>query len=190
MKDDFLKELANIGLGNAATSLSKMVDEKVDISLPSIGVIPVNDLMSAMDGIYCVVMTGIQGDAQGTLISLFSDKTSFFLIDKMMGNSVGSTKEFTADGKSAMSEFANIIGGAFLSSLSNFSHFNLLPKTPETKIADGGTMRESFNEYIRKEVTMAIYARTDIAIAGKKIEGTVYLALDNGSFDKMFKSFQ
>ncbi len=190
MKDDFLKELANIGLGNAATSLSQMVNSKVDISLPSIGVVPVSEIFTRNDGIFCIVMTGIQGDIKGKLLSLFSQGTSFWLIDKMSGNPEGTTREFNENGIAAMSEFANIIGGSFLTSLANFSHFNILPKLPETKITDGLTMRERFNDFIFKEVETAIYVRTEISIDGKKVEGSVYLALGKDSFEKMFSSFQ
>lgn len=190
LKDDFLKELANIGLGNAATSLSKMVNSRVDISLPTLGMIPVGEIVDSQQGNFCVVMTGISGDAKGTLISLFSQQSGLWLVDMMFGREPGTSKEFDEDGKAAIGEFANIIGGSFLSSLSNFSSMNFLPKIPVTLVEEASKIKEDFHKLVYMEVDEALYVKTEISVAGEKIEGDVYLILDNESFNSLFKKFQ
>lgn len=189
MKDDFLKELANIGLGNAATSLSQMVNSKVRISIPSIGVIPVNAAMDP-ETYFCAVSMGLQGDAKGALVNIFSDKTSFWIIDKVSGKTDGSTVLFDEEGKSVMSEFANIIGGAFLNSLANFSSFKILPKIPVVFLGKGEQIRDEFEQAINVEVQNALYAKAEILIDEVKIEGRIYLVLDHESFEKIFNKFQ
>ncbi len=189
MKDDFLKELANIGLGNAATSLSQMVNSRVGISLPSIGVVPVNAVLDS-NTYFCAVAMGLQGDAKGALVNVFSDKTSFWIIDKVSGKDCGSTTAFDEEGKSVMSEFANIIGGAFLNSLANFSNFKILPKIPVVFLGMGNEIKTNFEDAIQVEVKEAIFAKAIISIDDVKIEGEIYLVLDNNSFDKLFSKFQ
>ena len=51
---DVLKEISNIGAGNAATSLSQILGQKVDMHVPNASVVDFNDLL------------GIFGDAFGS----------------------------------------------------------------------------------------------------------------------------
>lgn len=44
MRLDALKEMGNIGAGNAATSISMMLDKKVDINVPDVKLIPLSKL--------------------------------------------------------------------------------------------------------------------------------------------------
>ena len=46
---DALKEVSNIGAGNAATSLSMMLGKKVDMSVPAVNVVKLEDVV-AEDG--------------------------------------------------------------------------------------------------------------------------------------------
>ena len=39
---DVLKEIGNIGAGNATTALSKMLNQKMDMSVPKVELVPFN----------------------------------------------------------------------------------------------------------------------------------------------------
>lgn len=41
---DGLREMINIGGGNAATSISKMVDEKIDMKVPEVAILSYQEL--------------------------------------------------------------------------------------------------------------------------------------------------
>lgn len=186
MKEDFLKELGNIGIGNAATSLSKMINSKVGISLPMLDVIPLKQ-MTNTDKSVCAVIMGIAGDAKGALVTIFQDKASFWLIDKISKNPMGTTSSYDEMGKSFMKEFTNIIGGTFITSLSNLLHSNLLPQPPSLFIGKGNEIEKEFDTSLKKIAENVLYVRTDIIVNEEKIEGEIYLVLDQGSFDNMLK---
>ena len=42
---DALKEVSNIGAGNAATALSMMIGKKVDMSVPAVNIIKLDDIV-------------------------------------------------------------------------------------------------------------------------------------------------
>ena len=44
MQYDVLKEIGNIGAGNATTALSRMLNIKVDMSVPKVALLPFNQL--------------------------------------------------------------------------------------------------------------------------------------------------
>ena len=183
---DFLKEIANIGLGHAATGLSNMISERVDISLPQISIISLENIVGMKVEEVCVVKTGFSGEIKGALLIVLSNKTSFWLIDKMMGNNTNTTLEYNDMGKSAVKEFTNIIGGAFLTSISNFMDYRLMPKIPEMFTGKGFKIKTEFEKSIKHESEDVIYVKTQIFVDKKQIEAELYLLLDKTSFEAMF----
>ena len=50
MQIDVLKEVGNIGSGNATTALSSMVGKLIDIEVPNVEVLDFNDAIEAVGG--------------------------------------------------------------------------------------------------------------------------------------------
>ena len=70
---DVLRELGNIGSGNAATSLSSMLAKTVDISVPKISVLVYGQVAEQLGGpeMMCVgLMLSLSGDVEGMLMFL------------------------------------------------------------------------------------------------------------------------
>ncbi|MCK4379895.1 MAG: chemotaxis protein CheW, partial [Candidatus Lokiarchaeota archaeon] len=49
-QQDILKEIGNIGTGNAVTALSRLVKKKIDVTLTDVGIIPLNELPTQFGG--------------------------------------------------------------------------------------------------------------------------------------------
>ena len=47
---DVLREIGNIGAGNAASALTTILDERVDISLPTVRITDFNTAVNALGG--------------------------------------------------------------------------------------------------------------------------------------------
>jgi chemotaxis protein CheC len=187
LRIDFLKEVSNIGLGHAASSLSTMINARVEISLPTLSMISIQNIIGIKNEDLCAVKTGFEGDIKGALIIVFKDSTSFWLIDKISGNKPGFTKNYEGLGLSAITEFTNIIGGSFLTALANFTNYRLFPKIPEPFTGKGFEIKEQFYNSLQKDTRNAFYVKTEIYVEKKKVEGEIYLILDKDSFDLMFK---
>ena len=66
---DALKEIVNIGVGNAATALSQLIDNKIMMTVPVIDVLPFGELSEAsgggdayVAGVYLRITGAISGD--------------------------------------------------------------------------------------------------------------------------------
>ena len=65
---DVLKEIGNIGAGNATTALSKMLDMKMDMSVPNVALIPfdeIGSLIGSEEEIVVGILLGMEGDVNG-----------------------------------------------------------------------------------------------------------------------------
>lgn len=47
---DVLREIGNIGAGNAATSMSKLLDKKIDMQVPSVNIVSYDEMMDLIGG--------------------------------------------------------------------------------------------------------------------------------------------
>ncbi len=186
MEKDLLKELANIGMGHAAISLSQLVNRNVDISLPELTVIPVGSMCQG-DHDIALTASGIAGQVKGLLAIVLSKETAFKLVDQMYGFKDGTTNSYGQDSESALKEFCNIIGGAFLSSLSDFLQLDLMPKIPIFSEGHPSKVREEMKKYIFEEVDDVLSVKTEMYIGGEVFEGRIYLILDASSFEKIIQ---
>ena len=70
---DILKELGNIGAGNATTALAQMLQCKVDMSVPQVKLLEFKDVATLMGGeeqIMAGIYLGVEGDITGSIMFL------------------------------------------------------------------------------------------------------------------------
>ncbi len=140
---DVLKEIGNIGAGNAMTALSQMLQCKVDMKVPQVKLLELRD-MGAMVGseeqLMAGVFLGVEGDITGSIMFLIELESAKSLIKKiMMGYSSGAELLDEME-MSALQEVSNIITGAYLNSLSMLTNLKIYPTPPSTSIDMAGAI--------------------------------------------------
>ncbi|WP_426349114.1 chemotaxis protein CheC [Alloiococcus sp. CFN-8] len=125
---DALREVGNIGAGNAATALSQLLNRKIQISVPNIDVIDLQQLMDfCSEKIVVGVMVRVLGDTPGNIIIIFEKEKAINIIEFLTGNK---EKEFSEIGVSVLNEIGNIVASAYMNSITKFTGLNLLPSVP------------------------------------------------------------
>ena len=84
---DVLKEIGNIGAGNATTALSKMLNMKMDMSVPNVALVPFTDISSIIgqeDQTVVGILLGIEGDIDGMMMFIFDTKSAYHLVNTLM----------------------------------------------------------------------------------------------------------
>lgn len=129
---DVLKEIGNIGAGNAMTALSQMLQCKVDMKVPQVKLLnfqDVGDMIGGEEQVMIGVYLGVDGDISGSIMFLLEIEAAKHLINKLMGMQCGET--FSEMEFSAIMEVSNIITGAYLNSLSSLTNLKIYPTVPE-----------------------------------------------------------
>ncbi len=188
MEMDALKEVGNVGVGNAATALSKILNKKIDINIPETTFIPITEFSSELGGAEKIV-TGIylkmEGDLDGETIFLFSQESAMRLVDLMMGQEPGTTKTMGEMEISAFKEMSNIFSGAYLSALANMVGMSIFPGIPHIS----SDMLQSIIDMVL--ITIANYAnnvlcvKTKISIENKAVEGEFVMIFNASSLKKL-----
>lgn len=139
---DILKELGNIGAGNATTALAQMLQCKVDMSVPQVNLLEFKELGAAMGGeeqIMAGIYLGVEGDITGSIMFLLEKNSAKYLVGKLMGMS-SEGEEFSEMEFSALKEVGNIITGAYLNSLSTLTNLVIYPSIPDLTVDMAGAI--------------------------------------------------
>lgn len=140
---DVLKELGNIGAGNAMTALSQMLQCKVDMKVPQVRLLEFSEVGEMMGGeelIMVGVFLGVEGDITGSMMFMVEEHTARHLIQKITMGMLPEGNEFEEMGLSAMKEVGNIITGAYLNSLSTLTNLKIFPTPPALTVDMAGAI--------------------------------------------------
>ena len=141
---DVLREIGNIGAGNAATSLAQMLQTKVDISVPKIDLLDFNQVGEAMGGeeiLMAGIYLGIEGDLNGSIMFLLEERAAHALVAKLMCQEYDPEKhEFNEIEISALREIGNIMTGSYLNSLAVLTNMKIIPSTPDLCVDMAGAI--------------------------------------------------
>lgn len=140
---DVLKEIGNIGAGNAMTALSQMLQCKVDMKVPQVKLLPFSEVGAIMGGeeqVMVGVYLGVEGDITGSMMFLVEKTSAKHLINKVMMGMAPEGDDFTEMELSAMREVGNIITGAYLNSLSTLTNLKIYPTPPDLTVDMAGAI--------------------------------------------------
>jgi len=139
---DVLKELGNIGAGNATTALAQMLNCKVDMKVPQVKLLAFDEVGTLMGGeeqIMAGIYLCVEGDITGSIMFLLKKEAARHLVSKLMGMELPGD-EFGEIETSALKEIGNIITGAYLNSLSTLTGLKIYPSVPDLTIDMAGAI--------------------------------------------------
>lgn len=140
---DVLKEIGNIGAGNATTALAQLLQTKVDMSVPQVRLLDFKDVGSIMGGeeqIMVGILLGVEGDITGSIMFLVEQSGAKHLVSKLMMGMETPDEGFSEMELSALREVGNIITGAYLNALSGLTNLCIYPSVPDLTVDMAGAI--------------------------------------------------
>ncbi|MHA6251274.1 chemotaxis protein CheC [Oceanobacillus sp. CAU 1775] len=137
---DVLRELGNIGAGNAATSLSQLLQKKIDMIVPSVNIVSFDEMVELFgdpDDIIVAILFRIYGDAPSTVIFILTVEEAESLIQDMVGDTDFDLLEDSSKNPlalSALEEVGNILTGSYIAALSDLTGLHLQQSVPHLGI--------------------------------------------------------
>lgn len=124
MELDTLREIGNIGTGNAATALGELLNREVRITLAEVRIMEYNEAIDWIGGPEVVtagVLVGMGGHMSGVVLSVQQLEFINLVLEAMLGTRVGDYSELDEMHKSALIEVGNILMSTFINALSGLS---------------------------------------------------------------------
>ena len=140
---DILKEIGNIGTGNAVTALSQMLMHPVDIAVPDLKILKYQEVCSLLDSadeLQTGIMVGVGGEMEGMFLFLLSETFTMMVLNKILGEE---EREFLNPGemeRSLICELGNIMCGSYINALASVMDLKLEVSVPDVCIDMGGAI--------------------------------------------------
>ena len=130
---DVLKEIGNIGAGNATTAIANMLNMRINMHVPKVELLPVEKIGSSIgaeDEVIVGIMLGVEHDIDGSMMFLMDMPSAHILVNRLMMRPAEYNEDFDEMDLSAIKEIGNIIAGSYLSALSSLTNMVIMPTVP------------------------------------------------------------
>jgi len=133
MHYEVLREIGNIGVAHAAGALEKLISKRVGMTVPTVKLLPFQEIGSILGGDEALVvgiLVGISGDVNGIMMFLLKPDAAQKLVDDMIPGIAGEDGELSEMGMDALREIGNILCTSYLNALSSFTSKQVIPAPP------------------------------------------------------------
>ena len=188
---DVLREIGNVGAGNAATALAKILKKKIDMKIPQVKILEFSEVSEVLGGAEKTVigiMLGVTGDITGSILFILQVEEGQMLVNFLLDKEPNESIEFDEMTVSALKEMGNILAGSYLSSLSTLTNLTIMPKVPEFAIDMAGAILTFPAIQFGKYEDSVLYIETEFIDNGEKVMGDFFLVPDESSYDVLLKA--
>lgn len=185
---DSLKELVNIGSGNAATSISQIIDRPVRMEVPTIEILSYNQVYQEImkeEEIVTAITMEMSGDGQGVFLYTSTRKDSEKLINMMIGEDREVARELK---ESSIKELVNILVSSFLNAICKMIGVKVKLSTPRSTMDMFAAILSSVYIELGQYDENIMIIRNEFFYLGEKIESDLYFVPKPGVLEGLFKT--
>ncbi|MBN1793140.1 chemotaxis protein CheC [Candidatus Woesearchaeota archaeon] len=191
MEIDALKEIGNIGSGNASTDLSKLISQKINISLTNLNIVPTDEFFSRFHEVeqahVAATFLRVSGDITGSIVTMFNKDKAARLVDMMKKQAPGTMTEINEESKQYVTKVGLDVTNAYLNALSQFLGIKVALEDPIFAINKKniilGFMVRLIKSNLQRDILMI---NTQFEVEGQDLNGEFMLIFGLGSL----KTFQ
>jgi len=128
MERDVLKEMSNMGAGNASTLLSKKIGEEIRLSTPVYKLISFDQFeknFTAPKGVAICAFAKLKGEVLGSVMLVFDSKCAFALADLLQKRKIGTTKWLSEEDQLKLKQVGHLVLRCYLNAISHFMNHEL-----------------------------------------------------------------
>ena len=193
LREDILREIANIGAGHAACALSALVGRPIVQSVPAVRFVPLQELAETLGGAEKLVAAGLlnlSGDFSGSLLIVLDFAQAEKLISMIKGNPADRNESFgfSAMDESVLSETVNILGGSYLTAIAEFTGLAAYPSVPFLCVDMVGAVISVPAAESGKTGDYAVLFQSELFNETDRIVGDLFLIPNAGSCERLLEA--
>ncbi|SES79160.1 chemotaxis protein CheC [Anaerobranca gottschalkii] len=192
MQIDLLKELGNIGAGNAATALSKIISNKIGLSVPEVSLVSFQEALEFVGGedqVVASIYFRVEGSLPGNILLMLPLETIKFILEYLLNDKNIDYYNLDSYQTSAISEIGNMLCGAYLTALSNFTQQNMYPSVPALSVDMAEAALSLPLIQMGEMGDVALLIKTTFTHEGKDVSGNFFFIPEIQAFEKLMSYF-
>ena len=186
---DVMREIGNIGAGNACTALSGLIGTPIDMSVPRVqllGIDSTSDYLGGDDKEVLGIRIDVKADLTGMMYHIVNKRFAERLINTFYEKKLDTIKSIDEMDMSVISEMGNITSGAYANALATLSGYVVDIGTPKP----GGY---SISEILRVPIETfgevgdkILVVDEQFIIDSEKLTSNMILVLEKDSLHRLF----
>ena len=187
---DMLREIGNIGAGNATSAIANMLGMKIDMNVPNVRLMEVSKLglaVGAEDETIVGIFLEVENDIEGSMMFLLDIPSARYLVNKLMMMDTPNDQPFGEMELSALKEVGNIIAGSYLSALASLTGLVIAPSIPYIAVDMAASILSVPAIEFGQFGNNALLIQTEIC-ADVQINGYFILMPEQDSYEKILTS--
>lgn len=183
-----LKEVALIAADHTAEAITKMTGQGVTVAAPIVRLMAIEEVFSELDdisSISSIVVIKIQGDIQGLLVFWLNPDEAQLVIEDAIKQMMARIDP--GQDQAVLSEMANIVAGAVLSSIATFLDLRLAQSTPASTTDMLGAALDPFLAEFGTKFDKILILQETFAIPARSVSLRLLALIDPPSTDQMLK---
>src|SRR5574344_2126038 len=186
---DVMREIGNIGAGNACTALSGLIGTPIDMSVPRVqllGIDSTSDYLGGDDKEVLGIRIDVKADLTGMMYHIVNKRFAERLINTFYEKKLDTIKSIDEMDMSVISEMGNITSGAYANALATLSGYVVDIGTP----TPGGY---SISEILKVPIETfgevgdkILVVHEQFIIDSEKLTSNMILVLEKDSLHRLF----
>lgn len=181
MQIDAVREIGSIGAGHAATALSQLTGKRIDISVPSLEIVPctmVPQIFGGPERLVGAVYSRILGDVSGNILFMVDRGSSLALVDLMHGRAPGTARTFGYVEERQVTHTASILIAAYIAAIARLTDMDILPSNPLFALDMAGAVLQIAALEASMSSEDAILVRTKFSDEETSVDGVLLFLPD------------
>jgi len=191
MELSVVKEMTNIGLGNATTALAEMTGKAFNMSIPEVESISLEEIPGLLGGVEqfaAGIYMPIEGDVSGHIGFLLPWPSVQTLWRLLLGSEPSEPHEVSEMDASTILEIGNIINGSFLNAIADMTNLSMHATPPLLAIEMTGAILDTIAVEASAYDHVALAIRTVISDFEGSFEGFFVYIPSVGGLRTLFSS--
>ncbi len=190
---DILTEIGNIGAGNAATALSEILQGRVDMSVPKVGILKFKELINELNGpenIIVAILVEVSGDLDGFILFALETECALTLL-RLVGMEYG--KDIFALSElemSTLTEITNILTGTYLTAVCDLTGLAINATVPSFAIDMAGAILNVPISFYGRVGDSVLLIETEFKSGDDLVIGRFMLIPDVSSYKTLLESLR
>lgn len=186
---DVMREIGNIGAGNACTALSGLIGTPIDMSVPRVqllGIDSTSDYLGGDDKEVLGIRIDVKADLTGMMYHIVNKRFAERLINTFYEKKLDTIKSIDEMDMSVISEMGNITSGAYANALATLSGYVVDIGTPTP---GGYSMSEILKvpiETFGEVGDKILVVDEQFIIDSEKLTSNMILVLEKDSLHRLF----
>lgn len=186
---DVLKEIGNIGSGNAASALSTMLNCETDISVPDVKLLNFSDAIGFLGGpenIAIGMLVNLCGDISGMMLYILQHSCASKMTSAIFGSEIQDLLNLNEMEQSFISEVGNIMSASYINAIASLTGLIIDISVPQMCVDMVGAILSVPAVQFAQVGNKVLFIDDSFVIGGCAVQSNMILVPEMNSIEMLF----